>query len=434
MLQRSSISLLLAASLLSASVATTPFAFAAPSANDPGATLRQKVDNAVKDSRTSYSVPDVERTVITEDGEKVTLAKNNEHIYRTAPLNRNLLTHEARVSLQGLAKVTGSSKRSVHTLTVGYLMGCQIDASEPAKLEVSFPMQIQLPSPRIGTEQDLSAPDFEQNRKSLGVTLLRPKLWFGYVAGVSLADKISYNVNIKPGRIAKVPLASFSFRGNRTSWADLRDVHMFIDGYPGNVSLRSYVEYLDGAISPRHYPTPSSETKNGAKLLNPNKVKKPKKARFSEQTDPLKRVTQSKIRLPRLNPDQSVSLPKKKNKRGSKDKYPVALTPREKAQQEAYRDLARKMAEVGNPSAASLDRPYGKHNPDTVEGLKFTIHGAVRWMSTILPQTDLATDACNREKVVREKWQPVQDYAKRFVNTLASIFIPLGIPSPKGLL
>ncbi len=92
------------------------------------------------------------------------------------------------------------------------------------------------------------------------------------------------------------------------------------------------------------------------------------------------------------------------------------------------------MAEVGNPSAASLDRPYGKHNPDTVEGLKFTIHGAVRWMSTILPQTDLATDARNREKVVREKWQPVQDYAKRFVNTLASIFIPLGIPSPKGLL
>lgn len=277
MLQRSSISLLLAASLLSASVATTPFAFAAPSANDPGATLRQKVDNAVKDSRTSYSVPDVERTVITEDGEKVTLAKNNEHIYRTAPLNRNLLTHEARVSLQGLAKVTGSSKRSVHTLTVGYLMGCQIDASEPAKLEVSFPMQIQLPSPRIGTEQDLSAPDFEQNRKSLGVTLLRPKLWFGYVAGVSLADKISYNVNIKPGRIAKVPLASFSFRGNRTSWADLRDVHMFIDGCPGNVSLRSYVEYLDGAISPRHYPTPSSETKNGAKLLNPNKVKNPRR-------------------------------------------------------------------------------------------------------------------------------------------------------------
>ncbi|ALE18709.1 MspA family porin [Lawsonella clevelandensis] len=434
MLQRSSISLLLAASLLSASVATTPFAFAAPAAHDPGTTLRQKVDTALTESRTSYSVPDVERTIITEDGEKVTLAKNNEHIYRTAPLNRNLLTHEARVSLQGLAKVAGSSQRSIHTLTVGYLMGCQIDASEPAKLEVSFPMQIQLPSPRIGTEGDFSAPDFEQNRKSLGVTLLRPQLWFGYVAGVTLSDEISYNVNVKPGRIAKVPLASFSFRGNRTSWADLRDVHMFIDGCPGNVSLRSYVEYLDGAISPRHFPTPSSETKNSAKLLNSKKMKKPKRARFAQQTDSLKQVKQSKIRLPRLNPDQSVSLPKKKSKRGFKDKYPVALTPREKAQQEAYRDLTRKMAEVGNPSGASLDRPYGKQNPDTVEGLKFTIHGAVRWMSTILPQTDLATDARNREKVVREMWEPVQEYAKRFVNTLASIFIPLGIPSPKGLL
>ncbi len=88
-------------------MATTPFAFAAPAAHDPGTTLRQKVDTALTESRTSYSVPDVERTIITEDGEKVTLAKNNEHIYRTAPLNRNLLTHEARVSLQGLAKSGG---------------------------------------------------------------------------------------------------------------------------------------------------------------------------------------------------------------------------------------------------------------------------------------------------------------------------------------
>ena len=434
MLQRSSISLLLAASLLSASVATTPFAFAAPTAHDAGATLRHKVDTAVKASRSSYSVPDVERTIITEDGEKVTLAKNNEHIYRTAPLNRNILTHEARVSLQGLAKVTGSAKRSVHTLTVGYLMGCQIDASEPAKLEVSFPMQIQLPAPRVGTEGDFSTPDYQQNRKSLGVTLLQPKLWLGYVAGVSLSDDISYNVNIKPGRVTKVPLASFSFRGDRTSWADLQDVHMFIDGCPGNVSLRSYVEYLDGAISPRHYPTPSSDTKGGAQHHHPKKAKKPKKARFSHQTDSLKRVKHSKIRLSRLTPEHSVKVPKKKSKRSSKDKYPTALTPREKAQQEAYRDLTRKMAEVGNPSGESLNHAYGQQNPDTVEGLKFTIHGAVRWMSTMLPQTDLATDARNREKVVRAKWHPVQEYTKRFVTTLASLFIPFGIPSPKGLL
>ena len=42
-------------------------------------------DTAIKKSRNSYSVPDVQRTVTTEDGEKVTLAKKNERLYRTAP-------------------------------------------------------------------------------------------------------------------------------------------------------------------------------------------------------------------------------------------------------------------------------------------------------------------------------------------------------------
>ena len=93
-------------------------------------------DTAIKKSRNSYSVPDVQRTVTTEDGEKVTLAKKNERLYRTAPLNHNAFTHEVRVSLQGLATVTGAPESSAHTLAVGYIMGCQIDASRPGKLEV----------------------------------------------------------------------------------------------------------------------------------------------------------------------------------------------------------------------------------------------------------------------------------------------------------
>lgn len=431
MLQRNSLSLLLAASLLCTSVATSPSAFAASSTNNSGGSRQTMTDTVIKKSRNSYSVPDVQRTVTTEDGEKVTLAKKNERLYRTAPLNHNAFTHEVRVSLQGLATVTGAPESSAHTLAVGYIMGCQIDASRPGKLEVSVPIQISPFIPVLGREGDYSTPDFKTTGKSFGLNLLRPKLWHGYAKNITLSKNVTFGVNIRPGHISKVSLASFSFHGNRTSWADLRDVHLFVDGCPGNVSLRSYVEYQDGVDNLGSDPTSTSKSKNGAKAQQPTPAGKPKKAPGAKRMSAGKKMLAKVLTPSRVNPDRTTE-PSSGKKDGTSAQS-AAKTPRDKSREKAEDASTQALASVGHPAGAKANQENKHQSSQQIEGLKFTIHGAVRWMSTLLPQTDLPTDNRNRHKEIHNKvWRPINKYIRRVIVTLTKPSASAGTPSPKG--
>ena len=79
------------------------------------------------------------------------------------------------------------------------------------------------------------------------------------------------------------------------------------------------------------------------------------------------------------------------------------------------------------------DRENKHQSSQQIEGLKFTIHGAVRWMSTLLPQTDLPTDNRNRHKEIHNKvWRPINKYIRRVIVTLTKPSASAGTPSPKG--
>ena len=65
---------------------------------------------------------------------------------------------------------------------------------------------------------------------------------------------------------------------------------------------------------------------------------------------------------------------------------------------------------MGRPNIDTLTSPYGNGRSDQIEGLKFTIHGDVRWMSTILPQTNLNRDQENKKQNIESKVAPARQY------------------------
>ncbi|HHY07878.1 MAG TPA: hypothetical protein GX530_05030 [Corynebacteriales bacterium] len=383
---------------------TSAVASASPN-DDKQRTFSEVIDDTIVGSRHSYSVPDVEKTVTTEDGMSVTLKKLNEHIFRRTPLTTNLFSHEVHVSMQGIAEVEGALPKSEHTLTTGYLIGCQIDASSPIKLKAQFPMKVNPFSPYFGFGHDTDTTTSRSQKDKSSDTelnLLGGGLGIGFSSGFSFSTKIDYWTTVRPGRIHKVPLATYRFEGNKTTWTDFQDLHLYFDGCPGNVSLRSYVEFVDGASIPGHFKQKTSD----AERVKKTRIPRPPQIKFAEATEKLKRVENKALKLDSVEPDEKI----KGIGDSNLDRFSTEK-PEEKDEPETEEEKVKKdLAELGKPNIETLTSPYGDGTTDQIEGLKFTIHGDVRWMSTILPQTRLKKDRENKQQNIESHIAPAREY------------------------
>lgn len=377
--------------------------------------LSDSVDKAIMSSRESYDVPNVDKTLTTEDGMTVTVKKMREHLTRQSPVTANLFSHDVLVSLQGEAKVTGSPEDAVHTLTSGYYLGCQIDASEPWHLVATIPTTFQPFSPFFGFGNNTSVTRYEDeeetvpNWKKFGLPTIG--VWWGFVSSLKFSSKIAFYTTVRPGRVVKVPLASYSFRGNKTTWMDFRNTHLYIDGCPGRVSLHSYVEFSDGITIPGHQPTaasrPEQQEREEAPTASP--------ISFAGATQKLREVRNSALRPQSY--DDSTTL---KGIGESNSQRFAADTDTADSAAEAADDnerLRRELTAIGYPAHETLGRPYGTPDPRRVEGVKLTIHGAVRWMSTFLPQTCLRRDMENWKRNIQRQWEPVERYSHELKET-----------------
>lgn len=381
---------------------TSAVASASPN-DDEKWTISEAVDDAIVNSRHSYSVPDVEKTITTEDGMSVTLKKINEHIYRRTPLTNNLFSHEVHISMQGIAEVKGAEPKASHTLTTGYLVGCQVDASSPIKVKAQFPLKVNPFSPYFGFRHDSRVTRYKKGLPdSEKFGLPRAGIGVGFSSGFSFSTKVDYWTVVRPGRIHKVPLASYGFEGNKTTWTDFRNLHLYIDGCPGNVSLRSYVEFVDGADVPGHF----KQKTEAPKQVENQRIPRPLQIKFAEATEKLKRVENKALKLNSVEPDEKIKGISDSNlERFSTEKPEKSDEPETEAER-----IKRELAEMGRPNIDTLTSPYGNGRSDQIEGLKFTIHGDVRWMSTILPQTNLNRDQENKKQNIESKVAPARQY------------------------
>lgn len=412
-------------------------ATAGASTEDVRRSLSDAIDGAVVNSRHSYSVPDVTKTITTEDGLSVTLKKQNEHIYRRAPLTTHLFSHEAQITMQGIAEVKGGKPNAEHTLSAGYLVGCQIDASEPIHVKAQLPVRVNPFSPFFGVSENSAERSYENNKpwdqkaKDSGAKapfkLFGPPklgLGLGFTSGFSIETMLAYWTVVRPGRIVKVPLSSYSFRGNATRWTDFRNLHLYIDGCPGNVSLRSYVEFVDGAEIPGHYRQKSQSNPK----LEARRAPKTPQVKFAQATEKLKRVQNKALKLSAVEPDEKLNgLGESNLDRFSTEKPEDSDEPETEMQK-----IERELAEIGKPNQHTLTSPYGDGTAEQIEGIKFTIHGAVRWMSTILPQTSLDKDFQNREQNIDSQLAPLRDYSSQVERGLTQQQLDRKTPRPKA--
>lgn len=390
---------------------TSAVASASPN-SDEKLSISEAVDDTIVNSRHSYSVPDVEKTVTTEDGMSVNLKKLNEHIFRTAPLTSNPFSHEVRITMQGLAEVKGGAPESVHSLTTGYLVGCQIDASEPVKVKAQFPLKVNPFSPFFKSAHNTEVTQYDEFHVPKWDKFGFPKfgLGLGFTSGFSIETKVAYWTTVRPGRIVKVPLASYAFTGNETRWTDFRNLHLYIDGCPGNVSLRSYVEFVDGADIPGHIRKQNDKLEK----LKSKQIPRAPQIKFAEATDKLKRVENKALKLDKVEPDEKLKGIGDTNS----DRFSTKKPEESDEPETEFEKQQRELAEMGKPNIETLTSPYGDSSTEQIEGLKFTIVGDVRWMSTILPQTTPGKDLENRRKNVHDQMKPARDYKKQVETNL----------------